>query len=359
MKGNYRNLLVLILTVFIASACQDDPTLTVLEKVSFSAIPTSNATEIVVTEENVDDKLITFTWGAVKYPISAPVTYSLEFAVPQDTLNGWKNTVEREIGEEVFTAQVSGQELNAIASELGLEPGERHNVVVRIKSYLDRPAFSKALAISLTPLKVFSGYPALWIAGDFQGWNIGAAATIVSVNDDGIYEGYIYLPPGGTNEFKLYAQPNWEPTSYGNGGDDNMIVANYAGANFAAPSDGYYLFSVNLNTMKYLLIKTEWGIIGGATPAGWDADTPLVYNPATQKWSVTAEMKADGSFKFRANNAWQLDFGKDESGNPGYANHPWKAYIEQPHFTVPSDGNYTVTLDLSEPGNYKYSIKKN
>ncbi len=359
MKKNYRNLLVLALMVFVAVACEDDPTLTVLEKVDFTSTPTSSVTDIVVTEENLEDKLVTFSWGAVQYPVNAAVTYSLEFANPQDTLDGWKNTVEKEVGEDVLTAQISGQELNEVAAELGLEPGEKHNIAVRIRSYLDRPAFSKALAINVTPLKVFSGYPTLWIAGDFQGWNIGAAATMVSVNDDGIYEAYIYLPPGGTNEFKLYAQPNWEPTSYGNGGDDNVIVANYAGGNFAAPSDGYYLFSVNLNTMKYLLIKTDWGIIGGATPGGWDADTPLVYNPATQKWSVTADMKADGSFKFRANNAWQLDFGKDESGKLGYANHPWKAYVEQPHFTVPSDGNYTITLDLSEPGNYQYTIEKN
>jgi hypothetical protein len=97
------------------------------------------------------------------------------------------------------------------------------------------------------------------------------------------------------------------PTSYGDGNGD-VIVANYAGGNFKAPSDGYYLFSVNLKTMKYLLMKTTWGMIGGATPGGWDKDTPLNYNPSTQSWSVTADMKASGSFKFRANNAWQLDF---------------------------------------------------
>jgi hypothetical protein len=75
--------------------------------------------------------------------------------------------------------------------------------------------------------------------------------------------------------------------------------------------------------MKYILVKTTWGMIGGATPGGWDKDTPLNYNPSTQSWSVTADMKASGSFKFRANNAWQLDFGLSANGTLGYANHPW------------------------------------
>src|SRR5690606_2679809 len=128
---------------------------------------------------------------------------------------------------------------------------------------------------------------------------------------------------------------------------------------FTAPAPGYYLLTVNLNTMTYLLIKTSWGIIGAATPGGWDADTEMTYQPGNQVWTVTANMKAGGSFKFRANKAWQLDFGIDEEGNLAYANHPWLPYIDRPQLTVPTDGNYTITLDLHVPGNYSYEIKKN
>ncbi len=68
---------------------------------------------------------------------------------------------------------------------------------------------------------------------------------VASVKDDGVYEGYVFIPAGGTNEFKLYAQPAWEPQSYGTLNDGVILGANYSGDNFIAPSDGYYFFSVD------------------------------------------------------------------------------------------------------------------
>jgi starch-binding outer membrane protein SusE/F len=361
MKKYISYFLGLIVGLLLVAGCDEEATLTRLEPVAFAAAPEASASSVTVTNANLEEEVISFTWAGVEYPVDAPVTYSLQFATPADTVgqNAWENAITKEYGEEIFSAILNGQEINDIAAELGLEPQTEGNLVVRVKSYLDRAAYSAALPVKVTPLKIVTEFPALYIAGDFQGWNIGAPAKIVSVNDDGIYEGYIFIPAGGTNEFKLYAQPNWEPTSYGDGGDGNVIVANYAGSNFKAPTDGYYLFSVNLNTMKYLLMKTTWSILGGSTPGGWDADTQLTYDPAAQVWKVTADMKKDGSFKFRANNAWALDFGHDDDAKLAYANHPWKEYVDRPQFTVPSDGNYTLTLDLHEPGNYTYVIQKN
>jgi starch-binding outer membrane protein SusE/F len=355
-----------ILFAFVAASmlfgCDDDPTLTVLKTVTFAAAPEVSAGQIVITEENKIETLLQVSWDEVVFPVEAPVTYTLQFDTPNGTsgANAWAEAVKREIGEDMFSTTYSGAELNEIALELGLQPGEEGTIVVRVQGTMSRDVFSPETAVRVTPIDVpaIIDYPSLYIAGDFQGWNIGSPSKISSVNDDGIYEGYIYIPAGGTNEFKLYAQPDWAPTSYGYESEGKIMVANFAGANFVAPSDGYYLFMVNVNDMSYRLIKTSWGIIGAATPGSWDADTPLTYNPETQTWTVTAEMKADGTFKFRANNEWVLDFG-NQDGKLGYANHPWKPYVEQPHFTVPSDGNYTITLDLHIPGNYAYSIKKN
>lgn len=361
MKKNISYFLGLIGVLLLVVGCDEEATLTRLEPVAFTAAPEASTSSVTVTNDNLEEEVISFAWTGVEYPVDAPVTYSLQFTTPGDTVgqNAWANAITKEYGEEIFSAILNGQEINDLAGELGLEPQTEGNLVVRVRSYLDRAAFSTALAVKVTPLKIVTEYPALYIAGDFQGWNIEAPAKLVSVNDDGIYEGYIFIPAGGTNEFKLYAQPNWEPTSYGDGGDGNVIVANYAGSNFKAPTDGYYLFSVNLNTMKYLLMKTTWSILGGATPGSWDTDTQLTYDAATQVWKVTADMKKDGSFKFRANNGWALDFGQDENAKLAYANHPWKEYVDRPHFSVPSDGNYTLTLDLHEPGNYTYTIQKN
>ncbi|QCR22789.1 SusE domain-containing protein [Pontibacter sp. SGAir0037] len=361
MNRHISRCLAFAITLLVCVACEKDPELTVLQKVLFTSAPEVSATSLVLTEENAEGQALNVTWPEVKYPVQAPVTYSIQVTLPADTIgaNAWKNAFEKEIGDDATTASFTVKELNDIAKNLGLQADAEGTIAIRVKAYLDREAYSQAVVVKVTPYQTFTSYPALWVAGDFQGWNIESAPTIVSVNDNGIYEGYIYIPAGGTNEFKVYAQPNWEPVSYGDGGDGNLIEANFAGANFQAPSEGYYLFSVNLNTMKYMLMKTSWGMIGGATPGGWDSDTEMTYNPNNQTWSVTANMTADGSFKFRANKAWLLDFGINGDGKLAYANHPWLDYVDQPQLTVPQNGNYTITLDLHVPGNYTYTIKKN
>ncbi len=284
-----------------------------------------------------------------------PLRIRFSSETPDDTTgaDAWSEAVTREIGEDVFAVSYSGDELNDIALDLGLEPGQEGSIVVRVQGTMSRNIFSPSNAVRVTPIDIpeIIDYPSLYIAGDYQGWNIGAPSKISSVNDDDIYEGYIYIPAGGTNEFKLYTQPDWASTSYGYDSEGKIKVANFAGANFVAPSDGYYLFMVNLNDMTYQLIKTTWGMIGAATPNGWDGDTPLAYDVATQTWSVTAAMKADGNIQVQSQRCMGPDFG-NAGGKLGYANHPWKPYVEQPHFTVPSDGNHTITLDLHIPGNY-------
>ncbi|HYG18837.1 MAG TPA: SusE domain-containing protein [Ohtaekwangia sp.] len=362
MKKHFKIFVLFTTALSFFFACDDDARLSVLKPVNFTSAPDISAGAVVITEDNKVETLLTVSWDAVVFPVEGPVTYTLQFDTPNDTsgVNGWAEVVTHEVGEDLFSTSFSGAELNEIALQLGLEPGQEGSIVIRIQGTMSRNIFSPARAVQVTPIDVpeIIDYPSLYIAGDFQGWNIAAPSKISSVNDDGVYEGYIYIPAGGTNEFKLYAQPDWEPTSYGYESEGKIMVANFAGANFVAPSDGYYLFMVNLNDMTYQLIKTSWGMIGAATPGGWDADTPLSYDPDTQTWNVTADMKADGSFKFRANNAWVVDFGL-AAGRPAYANHPWLPYVEQPHFTVPSDGNYTITLDLHIPGNYTYKIRKN
>lgn len=361
MKKHLNTLLAFVAVTSLFFACENDAALTVLQPVSFTAAPEVSAKEIVITEDNKIETLLGISWDAIEFPVEAPVTYTLHFALPGDTVgaNAWSDAVKMEIGEDLMTTSYSGSELNDIALQLGLNPGEENTIVIRVQGTMSRDIFSPAAAVRVTPIDVpeIIDYPSLYIAGDYQGWNIGAPSKISSVNDHGIYEGYINIPAGGTREFKLYAQPDWGPTSYGFESEGKIMVANFAGANFTAPTEGYYWFSVNLNTMEYALIKTDWGIIGDATPGGWANSTPMNYDPETEMWTLTADLSA-AALKFRANNSWDMQFGNND-GKLGYADHPWMEYVDLPAFTIPSAGNYTITLDLHIPGNYRYTLKKN
>jgi hypothetical protein len=364
MKKYINNILGFLALIILMSACKKEGVLTAMEDVIFpSSSFTASVTNIVLTEENQNEELIRFNWGEVKYPIAAPVTYSLQITTPADTLSEtpWANMYSIQGGEDVLTKSLTGKVLNEMAAGLDLVPNESNTIVVRVRSYMDREAYSKVITLSITPYKVITDFPSLWIAGDFQGWDIGNAVKISSFREEGIYEGYINIT-GATNEFKSYTFKEWDSQSYGAGVDPNtLIVANYAGANFIVPENGVYNIIVDLNTMTYLFTKVTWGILGDATPGGWDNDTPLIYDPVTNLWTVTADMKA-GGFKFRANNDWKLDFGVNAEGKFANANHPHTGYTYDGSFdliTVPSTGNYTITLDLSEPGNFNYRLKKN
>jgi len=353
-----------ILASALITSCVKEAEITVLGVVNFPQTFTSSTNSLVMTAENDSVNVIDFNWAAVSYGIKAAVTYSLQFDLPSDTsgVDAWSKAIDFPVGDDILIKGLMGYDINGIAiNGLGLEAGVVSKIVVRVKSYVDRPAYSNAIALDVnpyTPPVVVVGYPSIWVAGDFQGWNPATAPTIVSVPDDSLYEGYVYIPAGGTLQYKYYGQPSTNPVTFGNGGSGTLVKN--GGANFTAPSEGYYELSANLKTMKWTATKTTWSILGDASPGLWATDTQMDYDVAKQVWTVTANMKAAGSFKFRANNAWKIDFGIDAAGNLAYADNPLYPYNGTLlNLTVPADGNYTITLDLHIAGQYTYKLKKN
>ena len=110
------------------------------------------------------------------------------------------------------------------------------------------------------------------------------------------------------------------------GGAGNLVVS----------EAGMYKIDVDLTANSYTLTKTEWGLTD-ATDGSWDNSTPMSYDPVTGLWSVTTTLK-DGTFKFRANNAWDINLGGDPN-NLSYGGDNIQA----------TAGTYTITLDLSDP----------
>ncbi len=104
----------------------------------------------------------------------------------------------------------------------------------------------------------------------------------------------------------------------------------------------------------------QWGVIGDATPTGWDSDTDMNYDgvdAGTYTWTMTTGSGGGGSldfieggFKFRANNAWDENMGwggkltltgdmgefSDDGGNI--------------HVSAAGAGTYKITLTTSDDG---------
>ena len=103
--------------------------------------------------------------------------------------------------------------------------------------------------------------------------------------------------------------------------------------------------------LTYSFDAVNWGIIGAATPTGWDSDTDMIYDPATKTLSVNINLTS-GPFKFRGNDEWgQFDLGTLD--DDGFLQGGGDLTFDG------SSGNYHVVLDLSNPRAYTYSIIAN
>lgn len=363
---NYINIFFAFALLISLVACKKDAEITMLGEVSFPKALTASTNTLIMDADNDSVNVIDFQWQPAVYGIEAPVSYTLQFDNAADTsgANAWSGAYEMIIGDDVLSLGLMGYQINTLAvNNLGLEPGTLSKIAVRVKSFVDRPAFSNTLTIDVNPFMPpppVNEYPSLWVPGDYQGWDPVTAPTIVSVQNDSLYAGFVNIPEGNTLEIKYTAQPAWEPMAYGDGGNGTLIEANFAGANFVLPEPGYYQLSADLKEMTWTAIKTTWSIIGDATPGGWETDTPLEYDPENQVWTVNANITTAGSFKFRANNEWIIAMGIDAEGNLQFSDNPLYAYNPDiQNITVPSDGNYTITLDFHVPGQYTFKLQKN
>lgn len=197
----------------------------------------------------------------------------------------------------------------------------------------------------------------LYVPGAYQSYKPGTAPQIGSVaGAAGRFEGYVNITGDGPQGLKFTDAPDWDHTNYGDGGH-GMLSKDGQAPDLTVPSAGYYELTVDLNKNTWSATKTTWSVIGNATPGDWEKDSPMTYDPDKQVWTVTLPIKVAGSFKFRANNAWKIDFGLDADGHLAYADNPFLGYNEKiKDLTVPDDGTYTITLDLHVPGKYTYSI---
>ena len=140
--------------------------------------------------------------------------------------------------------------------------------------------------------------PILYMAGDANGWK----HSDVLKSEDGVhYTGYMYLNQNG---FKFCTQKNWDGTNYGGAffgeSEDNIMMTQEA---------GFYQVDVDLSAKTYTLTPFTIGIIGNATPTGWDSDTDMTYNPEERCWELKDVELTDGEMKFRHTNDWSLSWG--------------------------------------------------
>ena len=164
------------------------------------------------------------------------------------------------------------------------------------------------VTLDMNNLTYTVGKPVLYMAGDANGW----ATNDYLAGEDGVhFTGFMYLNQNG---FKFCTQPEWKGTNYG---ADFNTAADAANITMTEEA-GYYKLDVDLESKSYVLTPiTTIGIIGSASPNGWDSDVDMTYVPynaetkALGYWEAKDITLASGEIKFRANDDWAINWGGD------------------------------------------------
>lgn len=341
---------LVILALFSLSffACEKDEERVIARQGTPAALTASTST-LVLNQTSAGADALTFSATPSNYGFNAAVAYTLELAKKG---SNFTDSVAVAL-DRTRTKKFTVGEFNAVLNKLELPPGSEGQVEARVKSQVApsvAPVYSNVVTINATPYADLVDYPSIYVPGGYQAWSPDKAPKLSSVSNDKQYEGYINFPDA-TTEFKFTTAPNWNE-NFGDAGTGTSKALKADGANIKVTAPGYYLVKANLNDLTWSAEKTSWGVIGDATPNGWDkGDHDLTYDAATGTWKTTLNLLGGKKIKFRANDAWAINMGDPKTPN-GFL-----AYAGA-DISVPVDGRYDIVLDLSVPGNYRYTLKK-
>lgn len=131
-------------------------------------------------------------------------------------------------------------------------------------------------------------------------------ATPMGTADYQNYFAYINL----TGTYRFLGQPSNKGLSWGYDPDNKGALIVNGPAAFPA-TKGFYFVQANIVKLTTSVTEvTSFGIIGDATPGGWNDETPMTMVAGSNgyQWEMDVTLTA-GEFKFRANNGWDVNLG--------------------------------------------------
>ena len=313
-----------------------------------------SASKLILLQGNESKTAITLNWGSAQDGHNEKVTYIIESAA-----EGAQFADPVEMGSsDQLSAFFTVKDFNSKMCKL-IIPGTHGRVEFRVK--IVKPCagnsvvYSDAIALDVTPYQPFIEYESskiIRIPGNFQNWKVASAPKVISSKIAGEYEGYVQFTNPYSQFLMVKGSTEWDP----------KVTYNYIGANkfgFGGSmfsifgGAGIYRLQVNTNTNTWAYTKiNSWGLNGSAVSGNANTDAAMIFDETTSSWSITTNL-AKGDFRFRANNSNAINFGHNASTETGIPDYNGEA------ISIAKAGSYTITLNLTEAGNYVYGVMKN
>lgn len=224
--------------------------------------------------------------------------------------------------------------------------------------------------VYITP--AYQAAPLYWMVGGVNGWNSeGAQKSVFYVSKDNPTTQFSYTCSWpGAWDLKIWATSDignwdkaWGTVTDGDGSDSGTLYDNVNGGqanSFQAPTKNeYYTLNIDMANHAYSWTKldnqnpteyTNISMIGGFNDWNGDLDLQHASDGNVHNWFAHGAALKAGEFKFRANHAWTIGWGKDESNTNYYegVSGSLTAYgvgvtgDGLPNLTIPADGTYSV-----------------
>ena len=350
MKKNLFIYLTIIGLTVIFISCEKDGELVTIS--SNPVAPTLTTVPDLTLERVNGNQVLEFAGTPVDPGFQASATYYLE-ACEQGT--NFADPVTVWSGNQPESIKITISDLNGALTKK-FPTDAVSDVDFRLRAVLVVDAGTGAPGTGTNPFSFSSaavgstvtlyGLPRLELVGS------GMEQKIESALGDGNYMGYVKLDPA--SPFTL-SNPD-AGTNYG--GSSDVLSEN--GPAFISEVAGWHKMTVDVIGMTYELLPFRVGLIGSATPNGWDApDQKMQYDAQGGFWHVTLDLVV-GHVKFRVNDDWNsgLNLGLGDAENPGYnLSNLWNNGSSK-DIPIETAGNYTIKLIIGS-STYSCTITKN
>ena len=279
--------------------------------------------EIVITPDNMGSTQ-TFTWDAADFGVRTQINYSIEASYNDGAKLVLFTGMNGTSSEQTYESLNNILALSVEDGGLGVPSGEPTDVDFYISATIGtdfEKFYSAPATVRMTVTTAERTYPQVWVIGDYCGWNFDNAQGLFCFSGDEVtYEAIVDLGEKAANGFKLSGEAGWNDACNWGTDDDAAapeteapsitLISSGGSGNIMVYSKRFYRFVFDRSTLTLSnkLSFNSMGIIGDATPGGWDTDTEMNFDTQKQRFWVDVTLTA-GEFKFRADNDWAINFG--------------------------------------------------
>jgi len=360
MKALARNTFLFLLALLSVTACEKDEDKIYLNSIEPGQLVASDDA-VVLTQDRSADIVLSLAWSVDNLAVSDPSA-----GVPGGLMSmSLEASTDEQFSTAVSTAVTSysqaytGSSLNALAQNAGVEPYSPTPVYFRLAARTGsnmEPVYTNTVAVTITSYEIDMSH--LYVLDNSQA---ETGMSLYSPQSDGHYEGFLGVS-GWYNFFLREGDGRiWGAAPI----DDNPFTLSEAENKwnlwFPAPSGCYYVVA-DVNELYWTALS-----IPALTLTGDIAGTPE-FDRTNNRWTLAFQAAEAGTATIRLSATGSLynstTATNDEAAVPTAVSFAQEGdavvLADQPgdiSVTIPSAGECTLILDLSDPTHWTASVQ--